>query len=212
MKKLALPAFLTILALVWALGIPGDEGAPAKHQETDGPRATATFAGGCFWCMEQPFDVLDGVYETVSGYTDGEKVNPTYKEVSSGRTGHTEAVQVTYNPDKISYGELLEVFWNNIDPTAENRQFCDRGTQYRSGIYTHDEEQARLANASRQALIDSGRFARVVTPVKPATPFYDAEEYHQDFYVKSPVRYKSYRLGCGRDRTLKDLWGKEAGH
>lgn len=170
--------------------------------------ARATFAGGCFWCMEPPFDELDGVVSTTSGYTGGHRKDPTYEEVSGGGTGHTEAVQVAYDPARISYEELLEVFWHNIDPTVEDRQFCDRGNQYRTGIFYHDEEQKRLAEASRQEIVDSGRFDQVVTEISALSVFYPAEDYHQDFYKKNPLRYKSYRFGCGRDRRLEQLWGK----
>jgi peptide-methionine (S)-S-oxide reductase len=174
--------------------------------------AVATFAGGCFWCMEQPFDVLPGVASTTSGYIDGTKVNPTYEEVSSGTTGHTEAVQVVYDPRKVSYEKLLEVFWRNIDPTTPNAQFCDHGSQYRAGIYTHDQEQHRLALDSR-ARIDRTKSFRepIVTEIKPAKTFYRAEEYHQDYYKKNPLRYKYYRSQCGRDARLEQLWGKAAG-
>ena len=171
--------------------------------------ARATFAGGCFWCMEPPFDALDGVLSTTSGYTGGGEKNPTYKQVSSGKTGHTEAVQVAYDPSKVSYEELLEVFWRNIDPTTADRQFCDRGSQYRSAIFYHDDEQRRLAEASRGRIADSGRLdAPIVTEIVAAGEFYPAEEYHQDYYKKNPIRYKFYRTGCGRDRTLERIWGK----
>jgi peptide-methionine (S)-S-oxide reductase len=173
--------------------------------------AEATFAGGCFWCMEPPFDRLDGVSSTTSGYTGGEKPNPSYEEVSAGGTGHAEAVRVVYDPARVSYEKLLEVFWHNVDPTAEDRQFCDRGTQYRSGIFYHDEEQKRLAERSRQEIVDSGRFDQVVTEITPLSAFYPAEDYHQDYYEKNPIRYKTYRYGCGRDRRLEQLWGKEKG-
>lgn len=171
--------------------------------------AVATFAGGCFWCMEQPFDVLPGVVSTTSGYIDGTKVDPTYEEVSRGTTGHTEAVQVVYDPRKVGYDKLLEVFWRNIDPTTPNAQFCDHGSQYRSGIYTHDEEQHRLATDSR-ARIDRNKSFRepIVTEIKSAKTFYRAEEYHQDYYKKNPLRYKYYRSQCGRDARLEQLWGK----
>ena len=174
--------------------------------------AKATLAGGCFWCMEQPFDVLPGVISTTSGYIGGSKKNPTYQEVSSGRTGHTEAVQVIYDPKKISYEKLLEVFWLNIDPTAKDKQFCDVGSQYRSGIFYHDEAQKKAAEASKAALQKSKPFkGDIVTEVTAATEFTAAEDYHQDFYVKSPTRYKFYRSGCGRDVRLKELWGAAAG-
>jgi peptide-methionine (S)-S-oxide reductase len=173
--------------------------------------AIATFAGGCFWCMEPPFDELDGVISTTSGYTGGHKQNPTYEEVSTGTTGHTEAVQVAYDPKRVTYERLLEVFWRNIDPVTANAQFCDHGTQYRSGIFTHDPTQRRLADESKRALEASGRFKTpIVTEIVAAGPFYPAEEYHQDYYKKNPVRYKFYRAGCGRDRRLAELWGDAA--
>jgi len=169
---------------------------------------TATFAGGCFWCMEPPFDKLDGVLSTTSGYTGGQAPNPTYEQVSSGGTGHTEAVQVVYDPSKVSYARLLDVFWRNIDPLTPNAQFCDRGSQYRSAIFTHGETQRRLAEESKQKLEQSGRFDQpIVTQIAAATTFYPAEEYHQDYYEKNPIRYKFYRYNCGRDRRLEELWG-----
>ena len=185
----------------------------ATAQTTPVPAtAKATLAGGCFWCMEQPFDVLPGVISTTSGYIGGSKKNPTYQEVSSGRTGHTEAVQVIYDPKKISYEKLLEVFWLNIDPTAKDKQFCDVGSQYRIGIFYHDEAQKKAAEASKATLQKSKPFkGDIVTEVTAATEFTAAEDYHQDFYVKSPTRYKFYRSGCGRDVRLKELWGAAAG-
>jgi peptide-methionine (S)-S-oxide reductase len=170
--------------------------------------AKATFAGGCFWCMEPPYDKLDGVISTTSGYTGGQKKNPTYEEVSSGRTGHAEAVEVVYDPKKINYEKLLDVFWHNIDPTVKDQQFCDVGSQYRTGIFYHDEEQKRLAEASKAAIEKSKPFkGAIVTEITRATEFYPAEDYHQDYYLKNPVRYKFYRNGCGRDNRLKQLWG-----
>ena len=170
--------------------------------------AVATFAGGCFWCMEPPFDKLDGVISTTSGYTGGGVENPTYKQVSRGKTGHTEAVQIVYDPDKIGYAELLDVFWHNIDPTNADGQFCDWGNQYRSEIFYESKEQQRLANSSRKALEELKPFKQpVVTAVTAASTFYPAEDYHQDYYQKNPVRYKFYRYGCGRDKRLKELWG-----
>jgi peptide-methionine (S)-S-oxide reductase len=169
---------------------------------------TAIFAGGCFWCMEPPFDKLDGVISTTSGYTGGTKKDPSYKEVSSGGTGHAESVQIVYDPKKISYTELLDVYWHNIDPTSANGQFCDRGNQYRSEIFYQNAEQQRLAEASKKALIETRPFKDpVVTTISAAGTFYPAEEYHQDYYQKNPVRYKFYRYGCGRDRRLEELWG-----
>lgn len=191
---------------LWAA--PGSRGRTAAgaaklSEET----ATATFAGGCFWCMEPPFDELAGVVSTTSGYTGGRVADPTYEQVSSGGTGHTEAVQVVYDPSRITYEELLDVFWLNVDPEAEDRQFCDRGTQYRSGIFVHDAAQRKAAEESKRHLETSGKVARVVTEVTDFAVFYPAEEYHQDYYEKNPVRYKLYRTGCGRDRRLADLWG-----
>ena len=169
----------------------------------------ATFAGGCFWCMEPPFDKLDGVISTVSGYTGGRTVDPTYEGVSSGTTGHAESLQVTYDPSKVGFEKLLDVFWRNIDPLASDRQFCDIGQQYRSAIFYHDEEQKRLAEASKRALEQSGRFKQpIATQIVAARPFYPAEEYHQDYYKKNPIRYKFYRYNCGRDQRLKELWGE----
>jgi len=177
------------------------------------PLARATFAGGCFWCMEQPFDELPGVVSTTSGYTGGQKVDPSYDEVSAGVTGHAEAVQVLYDPKKISYEKLLEVFWHNIDPTTGDRQFCDAGTQYRPAIFFHDETQKRLAEESKKEVERTKSFSQpIIVPIVPASRFYPAEDYHQDFYKKSPVRYKTYRFGCGRDARLKQLWGKAASH
>jgi len=172
---------------------------------------TATFAGGCFWCMEPPFDKLDGVISTTSGYIGGNKDNPTYKEVSRGGTGHTEAIEIIYDPARISYDELLNEFWHNIDPTNANGQFCDWGNQYRSEIFYHDAEQEKLARQSKAALTELKPFdAPVVTGITGASTFYPAEDYHQDYYLKNPVRYKFYRYGCGRDKQLEDLWGNTA--
>jgi peptide-methionine (S)-S-oxide reductase len=171
--------------------------------------ARATFAGGCFWCMEPPFDKLDGVVSTTSGYTGGQKANPTYEEVSAGTTGHTEAVEIVYDPRKVTYAQLLDVFWRNIDPTTPDRQFCDIGSQYRAAIFFHDESQRRLAEESKQVVAQRLR-QPIVTQVVPAATFYVAEEYHQDYYKKNPIRYKFYRTGCGRDRRLEQLWGKAA--
>jgi len=175
--------------------------------------AKATFAGGCFWCMEPPYDKLDGVISTTSGYTGGQKTNPSYREVSAGGTGHTEAVQVVYDPKKVSYEKLLEVFWRNVDPTDAGGQFCDRGDQYRTGIFFHDDDQKRVAEISKAAVEKSKPFKQpIVTKLVAATEFYPAEDYHQDYYMKNPVRYKLYRYNCGRDKRLEELWGKAPGH
>lgn len=170
----------------------------------------ATFAGGCFWCMEHPFDELDGVVSTTVGYTGGHKENPTYKEVSAGTTGHTESVLVVYDTAKITYDKLLDVFWRNINPTTPDRQFVDVGSQYRPAIFYHNEEQKRLAEESRDRLDKSGRYnSPILTEIVSATIFYEAEEYHQNYYRKNPIRYKFYRLGSGRDKYLNRIWSKE---
>jgi len=185
----------------------------ASYAQTGTPNAApakAIFAGGCFWCMEHPFDELDGVISTTSGYTGGHKDNPTYQEVSAGGTGHTEAMLVEYDPAKVSYQTLLDVFWINIDPTDAGGQFCDRGSQYRSGIFPLTEDQMLLATASRNKLMESGKLpGPVVTEITPAGPFWPAEDYHLDYYQRNPIRYKYYRFGCGRDKRLKELWGAE---
>lgn len=170
----------------------------------------ATFAGGCFWCMETPFEKLDGVTEVISGYTGGKKVNPTYEEVSYGGTGHLESVQIIYDPSKITYSELLDVFWKQIDPTDPNGQFVDRGSQYRSVVFYHNDEQKGLAEKSKEELDKSGKFGKpIVTEIIMASAFYKAEEYHQDYYKKNPIRYKFYRYNSGRDQYLKKIWGDE---
>jgi peptide-methionine (S)-S-oxide reductase len=178
-----------------------------------GATEKAIFAGGCFWCMEAPFDKLAGVVSVTSGYTGGTKVNPTYEEVSAGGTGHAEAVQVVFDPRRISYAQLLDVFWHNVDPTVKDRQFCDTGHQYRSAIFYQGEEQRRAALKSRDLLEKSKPFREpVVTEITPATAFYPAEEYHQHYYRKNPLRYTYYRSACGRDKRLRELWGSVAGH
>ena len=175
--------------------------------------AVATFAGGCFWCMEPPYDKLPGVISTTSGYMGGTVKNPTYRQVSSGSTGHAEVVQVLYDPSKVTYDTLLEVFWHNIDPTVKDRQFCDGGTQYRSTIFVHTDEQRMLAEKSKELLGMTKPFKEpIVTPVVAATEFWPAEEYHQDYYKKNPVQYTFYRTSCGRDARLKALWGAAAPH
>ncbi len=214
-RPLAVLALTLIHLSAGALTLVAQEnGTAAPRAAADGPAqrlAKATFAGGCFWCMEPPFDELDGVVSTTSGYTGGNLPSPTYEQVSAGGTGHTEAVEVLYDPARVSYETLLDVFWRNIDPTTPDRQFCDVGNQYRSGIYYRGEEQRQLAEASKAAVERSGRLdGQVVTEIVLATAFWPAEDYHQDYYKKNPVRYKFYRYGCGRDRRLKQLWGKDA--
>ncbi|MBW3656867.1 MAG: peptide-methionine (S)-S-oxide reductase MsrA [Gemmatimonadetes bacterium] len=170
---------------------------------------TAVFGGGCFWCVEEAFDKAEGVVSTTSGYTGGRTPNPTYRQVSAGTTGHVEVVQVVYDPRKISYAQLLNVFWRNVDPLTANRQFCDAGEQYRSAIFYRNPEQRRLAEASKRQLEQSGRFRQpVVTELLAASRFYPAEEYHQDYYKKNPVRYRYYKHTCGRAQRLEELWGK----
>ena len=174
--------------------------------------SVAIFAGGCFWCVESDFDKVSGVVATISGYTGGRKVDPTYEEVSSGTTGHAESVEVIFDPKKVTYEHLLEVFWTSIDPTVKDRQFCDTGTQYRTAIFYTDEEQRKAAEASRKKIEATKPFKEpIVTEITMAGKFYPAEDYHQDYYLKNPVRYKFYRTGCGRDARLKELWGDRAG-
>jgi peptide-methionine (S)-S-oxide reductase len=199
MKKMAVLA--SLLAMI---------GFGAAEAQT---RAIAIFAGGCFWCMEPPFDKVDGVISTTSGYTGGAKVDPSYEEVSSGRTGHYEALQVEYDPGRVTYQRLLEVFWRNIDPLDADGQFCDKGGQYRSAIFVADDEQRALAEASKAALEKSGKLVGpIVTKILPATAFYPAEAEHQDYYRKNPVRYAYYRWTCSRDRRLEQLWGAPPAH
>ena len=212
------PLALAILLLASGLIAcgAGDSSSTARAQETTSADteglAKATFAGGCFWCMEPPFDELEGVVSTTSGYTGGSVEDPSYEQVSSGGTGHLEAVQVLYDPERVSYEELLHVFWRNIDPTDSGGQFCDRGQQYTTAVFAHGPEQRRLAETSKEELQGSERFNQsLATEIRDAGPFYDAEGYHQDYYEKNPVRYKLYRTGCRRDARLKEVWGEEAG-
>ncbi len=199
MKRVFL--LIIVLALVLAL-------LPAA---TPGPRATATFAGGCFWCMEPPFERLKGVLSVTSGYTGGRVDTPSYEEVSSGGTGHREAVEVIYDPTKISYQQLLDVYWHNVDPLDRSGQFCDRGQQYRAAIFVHDPEQQRLAALSKHAVAVTLHHD-VYTDILSAGRFYPAEEYHQDYYRKHPLRYKFYRFNCGRDQRLEKVWGHAPAH
>lgn len=168
---------------------------------------TAVFAGGCFWCMEPPYDTLPGVLSTVSGYTGGQMDNPTYEQVSSGRSGHLEVLQVTFDPAKVSYEELLNVFWQNIDPLNPDGQFCDRGEQYRSAVFVSNEEEQAAAESSRKK-VEALLGRTVATEILDASIFYPAEDYHQDYYKENPTRYKFYRWNCGRDKRLEELWGK----
>ena len=182
-------------------------GAPSPAR-TSGGTAVAVFAGGCFWCMQPPYDKLPGVISTEAGYTGGHTSQPTYRQVSAGGTGHAEAVRITYDPRKVSYPKLLDVFWHNIDPVAVNRQFCDVGDQYRSAIFPIGPQQQSEAEASLRAIQADPRFKRpIATRIEPAATFYPAEEYHQAYYRKNPLRYKYYRYGCGRDQRLQQIWG-----
>ncbi|WP_421718014.1 peptide-methionine (S)-S-oxide reductase MsrA [Algiphilus sp.] len=198
---------LVLVAMLGTACAQADESANAPVEQAG--LETAYFAGGCFWCTEADFEKLDGVAEAVSGYMGGKVASPSYKEVSRGTTGHTEAVRVRYDPAVISYRALVAFHWRNIDPTVANRQFCDRGSQYRSGIYYRDDAQARIARDSLETM--QQRFDTVHTEVEKATTFYPAEDYHQDYADKNPLRYQAYRFNCGRDARLKKLWGDEAG-
>ena len=199
--------FIVLIVLM----LMGLSGLALGENSTDAKLQKATFAGGCFWCMQHPFDELAGVISTTVGYSGGGKKDPTYKEVSAGRTRHAESVEVVYNSSQVDYRTLLDVFWRNIDPTTIDRQFTDIGPQYRTAIFYHDEEQRRLALSSKEELEKSGRFnRRIVTEITSAAEFYKAEEYHQFYYKKHPLRYKIYRAGSGRDRYLENIWGKSS--
>ena len=198
---------ITTLALA-ACNSPASADKPAPLAVPSGA-ATAIFAGGCFWCTESDFEKLPGVISAESGYTAGQTINPTYEQVSAGGTGHTEAVRVVYDPAKVSYPQLLDYFWHTIDPTVKDRQFCDSGTQYRSGIYFQTEAERKAAEESRNALLKEGKVKQVYTEIEMAKVFYPAEEYHQDYYKKNPVRYAYYRRGCGRDARLAQIWGSK---
>ena len=203
-----------LAALAGALGLSlasADE--PTKRAEPPAPGlAVATFAAGCFWCVEPPYDKTEGVVSTTSGYTGGKVAGATYRQVGMGGTGHTEAVRVVYDPAKVGYDKLLEVYWKNVDPLDAKGQFCDKGEPYRPAIFVHDEEQRRLAEASKAALAASGRFKQpIVVAIEPASDFWIAEDYHQDYYLKNPAKYAYYRWGCGRDARLEELWGKKEG-
>jgi peptide-methionine (S)-S-oxide reductase len=208
-RAFAVATFI-LLAVVWlAAATCGNlTMAEAADQRTE----MAIFAGGCFWCMEPPFDELDGVISTMSGYTGGDLANPTYEQVSAGGTGHAEAVRVVYDPNTISYAQLLDVFWRNVDPIDASGQFCDRGDQYRSAIFYETDDQKRLAEQSRSELEGQHRFDKpIATEIVAASEFFPAEEYHQDYYLKNPIRYKFYRYNCGRDQRLARIWGNASG-
>jgi peptide-methionine (S)-S-oxide reductase len=193
-----------IALTLWLLLSAGAAGQGAQQQRTE----TATFAGGCFWCVEADFDKVAGVLATTSGYTGGRTPHPSYEAVVQGGTGHAEAVEIAFDPAKVSFQQLLDVLWRNVDPFARDSQFCDHGSQYRSAIFYHGDEQRRLAEASKAAV--AARFKRPVeTEIVAAGPFYKAEDYHQDYYRKNPLRYNFYRAGCGRDARLEELWGRK---
>ena len=196
------PALFLLLAAAHA-------GEPEFKNPDEGHLEKAAFAGGCFWCMQPAFDRLEGVVSTVVGYTGGTVENPTYEQVCSGKTGHTEAIEIVFDPEKISFRELIEVFWKNIDPTQANGQFADRGSQYRTVVFYHHENQRRTAEDSRRELEESNRFGgRVETQIRPASPFYPAETHHQDYYLKEPMRYTLYKIGSGREAFLERVWGR----
>lgn len=215
MKKLVILCFIFFIASLQCIQSEEEfqpEGAQSPGESGSSPVGTAgeekaTFAGGCFWCMESPFEKLKGVKDVISGYTGGHVENPSYQEVSSGSTGHLEAIQVIYDPSQISYSQLLDVFWRQVDPTDPGGQFVDRGEQYTTAIFYHSDKQKEEAESSKAKLQASGRYtASVVTPIRKASPFYRAEDYHQDYYKKNPIRYKFYRFNSGRDRYLKGIW------
>lgn len=194
------------MKLLWLM-ITGGLVTMAAHAQENDAYEKATFAGGCFWCLEKPFDEVDGVISTISGYANGHKENPSYKEVSSGTTGHTEVLQVTFDPNKVTYEELLEVFWRNHDPLDAGGQFCDRGYTYRPAIMFDGDAQKEAAEKSKAKLEQSGKLGGgIVTSIEPLTSFYEAEDYHQDYYKKNPIRYKYYRYSCGRDNRLDEVW------
>jgi peptide-methionine (S)-S-oxide reductase len=203
LKRVAIVAFVAALGLLSCTTQPSFQATASAEG-----LAKATFAGGCFWCMEKPFDEVEGVVSTTSGYTGGSVVNPSYKQVSAGGTGHAEAVEILYDPKKVSYEKLLMVFWRNVDPVDGGGQFCDRGTQYRSGIFYQDEAQKKLAEKSKEAILKSGTLKQpIATLIVAASQFYPAEDYHQNYYKKNPLQYTFYRNSCGRDRRLKEVWG-----
>lgn len=212
---ISIAAVLTIVGIGYVYAQPPSASAaiqsattlPAKAPGQTATSAQAIFAGGCFWCMEADFEKLPGVIASESGYTGGSTVNPSYESVSGGGTGHAESVRLTYDPSKVSYAQLVEYFWRHIDPTVKDQQFCDHGSQYRSAIFPLDEAQRAVADASKTALVKSGKLPHVYTEIVPAGRFYPAEDYHQGYYQKNPVRYEYYRYGCGRDARVKAVWG-----
>ncbi len=210
-RAVLLPALALVLAAGAFAASQGQQPPAAKDEGAAAGTETAIFAGGCFWCVESDFDGVPGVVSTVSGYTGGRTENPTYQQVTYGSTGHIEAVEIRYDPSKVSYEELVEVFWRSVDPTDAGGQFCDRGESYQTAIFAVSPEQRAAAEASKKRIEESGRLkAPILTPIVDASAFYRAEDYHQDYYKKNPVRYKFYRYSCGRDARIGDLWGEEA--
>jgi peptide-methionine (S)-S-oxide reductase len=205
MKRLAALSFLTVvILLIGAWNVQS-----ATQAAADAILGKAYFAGGCFWCMEEAFEKVEGVLSVSSGYMGGTVANPNYEDVSAGRTGHAESVEVVYDPARVSYQKLLDAFWRNVDPITPNAQFCDHGSQYRSAVFFQTDEEKRVAEATKQAIEQSRRFKEpIVTQIVMASQFYPAEDYHQDFYKKNPVRYKFYKYNCGRAQRLEELWGK----
>lgn len=204
-------AALAGLALTILLGAARADDMPGVSPEQNPKYAVATFAGGCFWCMQPPFDSTKGVIKTIAGYTGGAAVNPSYEQVSEGRTGHAELVEVIFDPALVTYKELLQIYWHNVDPLVKDRQFCDSGHQYRTAIFYHGDEQKQLAEDLKKE-IEAKFKLPVETEIVAASAFYPAEDYHQEYHKKNPVRYKFYRWNCGRDQRLKQLWGADAGH
>jgi len=203
-RQAALSVFTVAISLIGAWNFQ-----PTSQAAADAAIGKAYFAGGCFWCMEEAFEKVEGVLSATSGYMGGAVANPSYEEVSAGRTGHAESVEVVYDPTKVSYQRLLDAYWRNVDPITPNAQFCDHGSQYRSAIFFQTDEEKRVSDSSKQAIEQSKRFTEpIVTQIVMATQFYPAEEYHQDFYKKNPVRYKFYKYSCGRAKRLEALWGK----
>ncbi|HET9940246.1 MAG TPA: peptide-methionine (S)-S-oxide reductase MsrA [Candidatus Eisenbacteria bacterium] len=207
-----LAAILALLVLVAPCPVRSAPSTPAASSMAKPEVKHATFAGGCFWCMETAYEGRPGVVAVISGFAGGKEANPTYDEVSAGRTGHMESVEVVYHPSEISYERLLEIYWHNIDPTQGDGQFCDRGAQYRSAIFVRDDNERKQAERSKSAIEKAKTLhAPIVTRILPFTGFWPAEEYHQDYFRKNPDDYHRYREGCGRDRRLRDLWGAKAG-
>jgi peptide-methionine (S)-S-oxide reductase len=201
-----MPRLLLSLILAAVLGGAAGAQTPAPQSE----RAVATFAGGCFWCVESDFDHVKGVISTTSGYTGGHVKNPTYHQVSAGGTGHAESVEIIYDPGQVTYAQLLTYFWHHVDPTVKDRQFCDVGHQYRTAIFVHNDEQRKLAEASKKK-VEAELKKPIYTEIVAAGPFYKAEGYHQDYYKKNPVQYRFYRWNCGRDQRIKQIWGAHKG-